>query len=296
MRSLLGVVAAGALALSGCLSETEAAGNGFETVHPGVLTVAIQPYEPYTTYEGDRLTGLDGDIVTAVANKLGLKVKVQVMDFAGMLAAVQSGRSDMTLGGVAWTKDRQKQGLFTDPPYYSPPALAVHNGKTYRTVKDLEGRKLGTVEGYVWVKAIQAVSGAKLSAFPDSVGVLEDLKTGRIDVGFLDPLIILASEYDTPSVGIKTQYMDPPTAAEVAAHPEFEFFRPYMTSFYVSDNCPKLEAAVSAEIRNMYANGEMAKLIEQYGGDPQQFLKPAPDLAATRRGVDRPADWAAPTI
>jgi hypothetical protein len=40
----------------------------------------------------------------------------------------------------------------------------------------------------------------------------------------------------------------------------------------------------------------MQKLIEKYGGAPDQFLKPAPEIAATRRGVDRPADWQPPSI
>jgi hypothetical protein len=40
----------------------------------------------------------------------------------------------------------------------------------------------------------------------------------------------------------------------------------------------------------------MTKLVRKYGGEPDQFLKPAPHIAPLRRGVDRPADWAPPTI
>jgi polar amino acid transport system substrate-binding protein len=46
----------------------------------------------------------------------------------------------------------------------------------------------------------------------------------------------------------------------------------------------------------MYASGEMAKLIAKWGGDPQKFLTPSPDMAAARRGVDRPDNWEPPTI
>jgi hypothetical protein len=45
----------------------------------------------------------------------------------------------------------------------------------------------------------------------------------------------------------------------------------------------------------MYGNGEMAKLIEKYGGQPEQFLKPSAGMDASRRGVDRPADWQPPS-
>ena len=37
------------------------------------------------------------------------------------------------------------KGLFTDPVYYSPPAMGVRSGKVYRTVSDLQGLNLGTV-------------------------------------------------------------------------------------------------------------------------------------------------------
>ena len=266
------------------------------TLTPGVLKVAVEPYAPYTTEQGGKIVGLDGDILTYIAKKLGLQVKPQVTDFAGMLAGVQSHRVDITVGGVAWSADRQKQGLFTDPPYYSPPAMAVHSGKTYRTVADLKGRSLGTVDGYVWVKSIQAVPGAKLHAYPDANGVFDDLGAGRIDVGFLDPLIIIAAQKQRPDLKIATEYLTPPTTAEVKAKPALQYFEPYQTGFYLPKKATKLERAISAQIDAMYKNGELAKLVKKYGGDPEKFLKPAADMAAARRGVDRPGDWTLPSI
>ncbi|MCX5053262.1 MULTISPECIES: substrate-binding periplasmic protein [unclassified Streptomyces] len=266
------------------------------TLTPGVIKVAVQPYAPYTTVQGGRIVGLDGDILAYVAKKLGLQVKPQVTDFAGMLAGVQSRRVDMTIGGVAWSADRQKQGLFTDPPYYSPPAMAVRSGKTYKTVNDLKGLNLGTVEGYVWVKSIQAVPGARLHAYPDATGVFDDLGAGRADVGFLDPLIIIAAQRQRPELKIRTEYLTPPTAAEVKAKPAYAYFQPYQTGFYLPKKATKLEKAVSAQIDAMYTNGELAKLVKKYGGDPEQFLKPAADIATARRGVDRPGNWTPPSI
>jgi polar amino acid transport system substrate-binding protein len=222
-------------------------------------------------------------------------VQPQLTDFNGMLGGVQSHRVDITVGGVAWSEERQKQGLFTDPPYYSPPAMGVRSGKKYSTVHDLENSRLGTVTGYVWVKSIKAVPGAKLGAYPNANGVFDDLGSGRLDVGFLDPLLIISQQKARPDQKIETQYLEPPTDAQVKEHPEYEFLRPYMTSFYLPKQAPKLEAAISDEIRAMYENGEMAKLIEKYGGDPAQFLTASPWMAEMRQGVDRPADWTPPS-
>ncbi|MEU1519153.1 transporter substrate-binding domain-containing protein [Streptomyces sp. NPDC005811] len=266
------------------------------TLTPGIIKVAVEPYAPYTSVRGGKIVGLDGDILNYAAKKLGLQVKPQVTDFAGMLAGVQSRRVDVTIGGVAWSADRQKQGLFTDPPYYSPPAMAVRSGKTYKTVDDLEGLNLSTVEGYVWVKSIQSVPGAKLHAYPDANGVFDDLGAGRIDVGFLDPLIIIAAQKQRPDLKISTEYLTPPTADQVKAKPAYQYFQPYQTGFYLPKQEAKLEQAISAQIDAMYKNGELEKLVKKYDGDPEQFLVPDAAAATARRGVDRPQDWTPPSI
>ena len=267
---------------------------GLDTIDPGVIQVAVQPYAPYTSLKADKLSGLDSDILNAAAENLGLKVQPQLTDFNGMLGGVQSRRVDVAIGGIAWSEARQKEGLFTDPVYYSPPAMAVHGSEKYSTIADLEGKDLGTVTGYVWVKAIQALPGATLHAYPDANGVLNDLSSGRIQVGFLDPLIIIDAKAKRPDFDFTTQYLTPPTAEQVKAVPALEYLAPYQVSFYVAKQEPKLEAALSKEIDAMYQNGKLAELIKKYGGDPEQFLVPTPEISKARQGVDRAANWTAP--
>jgi ABC-type amino acid transport substrate-binding protein len=266
------------------------------TITPGEIKVAIEPYAPYTSMQGTKMVGLDADVLNAAAAKLGLTVKPVSTDFSGMLASVQARRVDVTIGGVAWSAERQKQGLFTDPPYYSPPAMAVRSGKTYATVNDLQAQSLGTVEGYVWVKSIQQVPKAKTKVYPDAPSVFNDLGSGRIDVAFLDPLIIIAAQKANPGLKITTEYLTPPTAAEVTAHAAYTYFQPYMTGFYLPKQEAKLQKALDTQIRAMYADGRLTALVKKYGGDPEQFLKPSPDMAKQRHDVDRPAAWTPPTI
>jgi len=291
---LVSGVCVAALAACGGGDEVSAEAAGLDTIEPGVIRVAVQPYAPYTSVEGGKLTGLDSDILNAAAENLGLEVQPQLTDFNGMLGGVQSRRVDVAIGGIAWSEDRQKEGLFTDPAYYSPPAMAVHGSETYSTIEDLEGKDLGTVTGYVWVKSIQAIPGAKLHAYPDANGVFNDLSSGRIQAGFLDPLIIIDAKAKRPDFDFTTQYLTPPTAEQIKAVPALEYLAPYQVSFYVAEQEPELEAALSKEIDAMYRNGELAELIKKYGGDPAEFLVPTPEMSTARQGVDRPADWTAP--
>jgi ABC-type amino acid transport substrate-binding protein len=300
-RTMVGLLAAVALVAAGCGSDSKDQATGgqtaqLDTLQPGKLKVAVESYMPYTAIRGGKIVGLDGEIINTVADRLGLEVEPSLTDFNGMLGGVQSHRVDITVGGVAWSKEREQQGLFTDPPYYSPPAMGVRSGKTFSTVKDLEGQRLGTVTGYVWVKSIKAVPGAKLGSYPNANGVFDDLGAGRLDAGFLDPLLITYYQKQRPDQKVQAEYLTPPDATEIKAHPDYEFFKPYMTSFYLPKQEPKLEQAVSAEIRKMYASGEMAKLIAKWGGDPQKFLTPSDGMAQARRGVDRPQDWTPPAM
>jgi len=283
------------LALQAAALKTARA-DSLETLKPGVLQVAIEPYMPYTALKDGKLQGLDSDILAAVASKLGLKMEVSVTDFPGMLAAVQSQRADITIGGIAWSDARRKVGLFTDPPYYSPPAMAVHGGVDYPDVASLEGKSLGTVTGYVWAKSIAQVPKSSPHTYPTADSVFEDLSSGRLDVGFLDPLLIIYQQQQRPDMKFKVEYLNPPTAEQVATHPDYKYFQPYMTGFYLPKQAPKLTEAVSDQIDAMYKDGSLAALVTKWGGDPKQFLIPSPTMAAERRGVDRLETWSPPSI
>jgi polar amino acid transport system substrate-binding protein len=267
-----------------------------DTIEPGVIKVAIQPYAPYTDYVDGDLTGLDSEILQAMADRWGYEIEVEVTDFAGMLGSVQSRRVDTSIGGIAWSEERQQEGLFTDPVYYSPPALAVANGETYATIADLEGLDLGTVEGYVWVQSIEDIPGATLHVYPDAPAVLDDLGAGRIDAGFLDLFLLTHAEETRPELGIVTQYLEPPTEEEIAEFPGYAYLAPYTVNFYVASESPRLQEAMDEVIHEMYANGEMAALIEKYGGDPDVILTPFDGAAEARIGIDRPEGWEPPSI
>ena len=113
MKKFLSVLMAatmlvGVMALTGCGGDTtepttDEANNQSEpasttatdlkTVTEGVLTMstnaAFPPYE--STDDSGNVVGIDADIAAAIAEKLGLKLQIDDMDFDGALAAAQSG-------------------------------------------------------------------------------------------------------------------------------------------------------------------------------------------------------------
>src|ERR1700722_6036934 len=195
----------------GPLSASETArADSLETLQPGVLQVAIEPYMPYTALKDGKLVGLDSDILATVASKLGLKIETNMTDFPGMLAAGQSPRADIPIGGIAWSDPRRKVGLFTDPPYYSPPAMAVHGTADYPNVASLEGKALGTVTGYVWAKSIAQLPEAAPHANPAPAGSGDEFNRGGRAAESRLVLLARTQQRGRPVMKFKVEYLNPP--------------------------------------------------------------------------------------
>jgi polar amino acid transport system substrate-binding protein len=304
-RSVAATVLVAALLLSGCGGSDSGAGAApagctpadVGTVQKGKITVGVFAYLPYIGVTGGKLDGLDGEILTEAAKNLCLGVVPRESDWDGVLGNVQSHRVDLGIGGIGWGKERSQKGLFTDPVYYSPPAMAVAGAASYATIDDFKGKRLGTISGYLWEKAIKATPGiAQAKTYPDAETMFSDLNNGRLDIGFIDPLLIPYEAKKNPSSKFKISYFKEPTEAQVAATPDLINYRQLQISFYLAKDAPKLEAALNTEVRKMYANGKLSALITKYGGDPSQFLKPAPYQSKLRTGVDRDAKWTPPSI
>ena len=71
-------------------------------------------FPPYESYEGNDIVGIDADIAKAIADKLGLKLEIQDMEFNSIITAVQSGKADLGLAGMTVTDERKQSVDFTD--------------------------------------------------------------------------------------------------------------------------------------------------------------------------------------
>ena len=281
---------------SGSHSGSAVSASNLGTITPGTITVAIEPYMPYTAEQNGQLIGLDSEIFNYIAQQLHQKVSVQVTNFVGMLSGVQTRRVDISIGGIAWSASRAQVGLFTDPPYYSPVALAEERGQHITTVAGLQSKSVGTVTGYIFVNAIRQIPGATLHAYQDAPAAFTDLADARVNALVIDTLLVIYQAKQDAGSGVTSDYLAPPTAAQLAAHPGYSAFEPYMTGFYVPRQEPALVTAMNKVLRQMYANGELIKLLTKWGADPSLFLKPSPAMAQQRLAVDRTAGWTPPSI
>ena len=114
------------------------------TVNDGVLTMATNAYfPPYEYYEGEEIVGIDADIAKAVADKLGLELKIEDMEFDSIITAVQTGKADMGLAGMTVTDERKESVNFSDTYATGVQVVIVPEDSDIATVDDLAGKKIG---------------------------------------------------------------------------------------------------------------------------------------------------------
>ena len=114
------------------------------TVNDGVLTMATNAYfPPYEYYEGEEIVGIDAEIAKAVADKLGLELKIEDMEFDSIITAVQTGKADIGLAGMTVTDERKQSVNFSDTYATGIQVVIVTEDSDITSVDDLEGNKIG---------------------------------------------------------------------------------------------------------------------------------------------------------
>lgn len=81
----------------------------------GKLVMATNAqFPPYEYTEGNNIVGIDADMAQAVADKLGMELKIEDMKFDAIITAVTTGKADIGVAGLTVTEDRLKNVAFTD--------------------------------------------------------------------------------------------------------------------------------------------------------------------------------------
>lgn len=137
----------GSAAQASTPAEEGAAASGM-TVTEGTLTMATNAYfPPYEYYEGDKIVGIDAEIAAAVAEKLGLELVIEDMEFDSIITAVQTGKADMGLAGMTVTEDRLQNVNFSDTYATGIQSVIVKEDSDIASLDDLAGKMIGVQLG-----------------------------------------------------------------------------------------------------------------------------------------------------
>ncbi len=164
--------------------------NVFKTVTPGTITVAMNGDMPMTSVKDGKLIGTDGEMLDAIAGKLGLGVQPMLMEWSATIQSILSGRADAMLGNMGWTAARAQVLLCTDAVYFPGKFALMRQDKPFSTgltVADMKGYSMGTVTGFTTVPEIKKVPGTtEVKLYDTTDACVRDVVAGRLDFAFLD--------------------------------------------------------------------------------------------------------------
>ena len=185
-------------------------GSGM-TIEEGKLIMstnaAFPPYE-MTTDDGG-FEGIDVEIAQAIADKLGLELVIDDMDFDSALLAVQEGKSDIVMAGVSVTDDRELVMDFSTSYATGIQVVIVKEGSNV-TMDNLGEMMIGTqrgTTGYIYASDTPENGGYgedHVKAYDNGMSAVQALLNDQVDCVIIDKA--LAMEFIAANLGLWLLY------------------------------------------------------------------------------------------
>ena len=180
-------------------SATEAGDYGeFTTIEEGKLIMATNaqfpPYELVSDGEGFNGTGFEGidvEIASAIADKLGLELQIDDMEFDSALLAVQNNTADVMLAGLSYSEERDEVVDFTDSYATGVQVVIVKDGSDV-TMDNLGEKMIGTqrgTTGYIYASDTPENGGYgedHVLAYDNGATAVQALMNDQIDAVIID--------------------------------------------------------------------------------------------------------------
>jgi len=226
----------------------------FQTVAEGKITVALTNTPPYSFEKDGAIAGIDSDLVNRFAKENCLEVTYEVFTYPGAVSAVQSRRADIALGGFYRTAAREKVVALSTPVYLDQ--LSIASAEGYDTAEALVGKRVGTVEGFLWVQDMEKLyDGSK--TYPTSLNLAQDLHAGRLDAA-LDGFGSSVVQNEGKNVKIVAMKPDPRIAATM---------NPSQTAFLLDKANADFVKAMDSSIEEYRKDGGIAEALKAHGLD-----------------------------
>lgn len=246
-------------------SEASAAETGdygeFTTIEEGKLIMSTNaqfpPYEMVADGEGFNGTGFEGidvEIASAIADKLGLELQIDDMEFTSALTAVQNNAADVILAGLTYNEERDEVLDFTESYSTGVQVVIVTEDSDITSIDDLANDKMiGTQAG--------TTGWAYASDTPENGGYGEDHVNGY-DSGALAVQALLNGQIDAVIID------DAPAQEFVKANEGLKILEtPWITEDYcaaVDEGNEALLNAINNALVEMIEDGTVQEILDKY--------------------------------
>ncbi|WP_394559637.1 response regulator [Aquipseudomonas alcaligenes] len=172
--------------------QLEQAERAWLSEHP-VLRVGVERsgWPPFDVIDPQgRHTGLSGDYLQLLAQRLGLRVETVLLDdWSAALQALREKRVDL-LPSVAQTTEREAYMAFSRSYLVSSSLIFTRGDQGVQRVTDLDGKLVAIEKGYVLQQALrEKVPGVQLLEVADTEDALRAVSSGRADAYVGDMIV-----------------------------------------------------------------------------------------------------------
>ena len=226
-----------------------AAATELTTVEAGKLTMATNAaFPPYEmTTDAGEFEGIDIETAQAIADKLGLELQIDDMDFDAALLSVQQGKADIVMAGVTVTDERKAVMDFSDSYATGIQSIIVPEGSDIASPDDLAGKKIGTQRGTTgYIYCSDDFGDENVVAYDDGLTAVQALNNGQVDAVVIDNAP--AQEFIAANPGLvilDTSYAEEDYAIGVAKG-------------------SSLKDAVNAALEELKADGTLQSIVDKY--------------------------------
>ena len=235
-------------ATNGAEGETTAA-TTFTTIEAGKLIMSTNAeFPPYEMTDDDgTYIGIDVEIATAIAEKLGLELEILDVDFDAALLAANEGKSDIVMAGVTVNDDRKVVMDFTNSYATGKQVVIVKEGSDV-TIDNLGEKMIGTqraTTGYIY--ASDDYGEDHVTAYDNGATAVQALLNGQVDCVIIDSA---------------------PAAEYVKANPGLAILETEYVIEEYAIGCDKgnteLVNAINAALEELIADGTVQAIIDKY--------------------------------
>jgi len=198
-NKVMAIALAGAISVIG-LAGCSNSGNRMKQIEKsGTLVMytnaVFPPYEFLGT--GDEIIGIDVEIGQSIADELGVELEVVNSDFDGVISAIESGKGDVGISGIAITDERAEQVDFSVPYLETEQSLIVPVGSEISTVEELASKNVGAqtgTTGYLYLEdqnsnGLLSRQPCNLQAYEAPTDAMLALQEGKLDAVVVDTAV-----------------------------------------------------------------------------------------------------------
>ena len=229
----------------GSTEDTTAANNAAKET---LVMATNAEFPPYEYHEGDKIVGIDAEIAQAIADKLGMELKIEDVAFDSIIPGVQAKKYDMGMAGMTVNDERLKSVDFSTSYAKGVQVVIVKNDSDIKTVDDVADKKIGiqtSTTGDIY--ATDDFGEENVTKFDNGAVAVQALLQGKVDCVIIDNEP--AKSYVAANEGLKildTEYVE----------------EDYAICFNKNDT--ELQEKVNKALEELIADGTVDKIVGKY--------------------------------